>query len=157
MCPVSGRFEPDLRLCDLKSDTHTILWWSSPENSEENTRRRSGTDVAPHVSTMRKFAAVLIVACVVVGTAFVSTAPQRRWREKVDPALVQTAKDGGSEPVRALIRLRPGTTDEFVAHLSKSHGIQPAAVSGDVVSVQMPASMLRGVALDRDVVQVSLP
>jgi hypothetical protein len=105
---------------------------------------------------MRKTASVMIVACVIVGTAFVSTAPQRHWREKVDPALVNVAKQGGRTPVKALIRLRPGSTSEFVSHLSQ-HGIPAATVTVDIVSVQLPASMLREIALDRDVVHLSLP
>jgi hypothetical protein len=105
---------------------------------------------------MRKFASVLIVGGVVVGTAFVSTAPQRHWKEKVDPALVQAASQRGSERVNALIRLRPGSTTEFVSHLSQ-HGIPAATVTADIVSVRLPASMLREIALDRDVVHLSLP
>jgi hypothetical protein len=105
---------------------------------------------------MQKFASVLIVASVVVGTAFVSTAPQRHWREKVDPALVQLARQAGNAPVKAVIRLRPGSTSEFVSHLSQ-HGIPAATVTTDIVSVQLPASMLREIALDRDVVHLSLP
>jgi len=107
--------------------------------------------------TMRKLASVLVVACVVVGTAFVSTAPQRHWKEKVDPGLVQVAtRQGDRESVKALIRLRPGSTSEFVSHLSQ-HGIAAATLAADIVSVQLPASMVRELALDRDVVHVSLP
>ena len=105
---------------------------------------------------MRKAASVLIVACVIVGTAFVSTAPQRHWKEKVDPGLVQAARQGGNEPVNALIRLRPGVTSEFVSHLSQ-HGIAAATLAVDIVSVKLPASMVRELALDRDVVHLSLP
>ena len=105
---------------------------------------------------MRKIASVLIVACVVVGTAFVSTAPQRHWREKVDPGLVQAASQGGEQPVKALIRLRPGVTSEFVSHLSQ-HGIGAATLAADMISVKLPASMVRELALDRDVVHLSLP
>jgi hypothetical protein len=105
---------------------------------------------------MRKIASVLIVACVVVGTAFVSTSPQRHWREKVDPGLVQAATRRGNEPVKALIRLRPGATSEFVSHLSE-HGIAAATLAADVISVKLPASMVRELALDRDVVSLSLP
>ena len=105
---------------------------------------------------MRKIASVLIVACVVVGTAFVSTAPQRHWREKVDPGLVQAASHGGDQPVKALIRLRPGVTSEFVSHLSQ-HGIAAASLATDMISVNLPASMVRELALDRDVVHLSLP
>ena len=105
---------------------------------------------------MRKLTSVFIVACVVVSTAFVATQHRRHWTEKLDAALVQTAKQGGSEPVRALIRLRPGTADQFVAHLNQ-HGLAPASLGADLVSVQLPASMLRTLALDRDVVRLSLP
>lgn len=105
---------------------------------------------------MRKIASVLIVMCVVVGTAFVSTAPQRHWKEKVDPALVQATRQSGDGPVDTLIRLRPGATSEFVSHLSQ-HGIAAATLAADVVSVKLPASMVRELALDRDVVHLSLP
>jgi hypothetical protein len=105
---------------------------------------------------MRKLTSVFIVACVVVSTAFVATQHRRHWTEKLDAALVQTAKQGGTEPVKALVRLRPGAADEFVAHLSQ-HGLNAAAVTGDVVALQLPASMLRTLALDRDVVYLSLP
>ena len=105
---------------------------------------------------MRKIASVVIVGCVVVGTAFVSTAPQRHWREKVDAGLVQATKQSGNEPVKALIRLRPGVTSEFVSHLSQ-HGIAAATLAADMISVKLPASMVRELALDRDVVRLSLP
>jgi hypothetical protein len=105
---------------------------------------------------MRKLASVLIVASVVVGTAFVSTAPQRHWKEKVDPALVQAARQNGNEQIKAVIRLRPGSTSEFVSHLSQ-HGIPAATLAADVVSIQLPASMVRELALDPDVVHLSLP
>jgi hypothetical protein len=124
--------------------------------AEKNKPPFTGTGVAVEPGAMRKLSSVLIVACVVVGTAFVSTAPQRHWRDKVDPALVQAAKQNSGEPVKALIRLRSGSTTEFVSHLSQ-HGIPVATVTADVVSVQLPASMLREIALDRDVVHLSLP
>jgi hypothetical protein len=105
---------------------------------------------------MRKLTSVFIVACVVVSTAVFSTQHRRHWTGKLDAALVQTAKHGGAEPVGAVIRLRPGTTDEFVAHLSQ-HGLKPLSVTGDLVAVQLPAAMLRSIALDHDVVHLSLP
>ena len=105
---------------------------------------------------MRKLTSAFIVACVVVSTAVVSTRHQRHWTEKLDTALVQTAKAGGAQPVSALIRVRPGTSDEFVAHLSE-HGLKPTSVTTDIVAVQLPAAMLRPIALDRDVVHLSLP
>ena len=106
---------------------------------------------------MRKLTSVLIVVCVVAGTAFVSTAPQRHWKEKLDAPLVQAATAQSADPVNALIRLRPGTANEFAAHLSKSHGMPATMVSADIVSVRLPASMLRSIALDHDVVHVSVP
>ena len=105
---------------------------------------------------MRKLTSVFIVACVVVSTAVVSTQHRRYWTGKLDAALVQTAKAGGAEPVNAVIRLRPGTADQFLTHLSQ-HGLKPASVTGDVVAIQLPAAMLRPIALDRDVVHLSLP
>jgi hypothetical protein len=115
-----------------------------------------GIRIAAEMPAMRKLTSVFIVACVVVSTAFVATQHRRHWTEKLDAPLVQTAKQGGTEPVRALVRLRPGAADQFVAHLSQ-HGLKAAAVTGDVVSLQLPASMLRTLALDRDVVHLSLP
>ncbi len=105
---------------------------------------------------MRKLTSVFIVACVVVSTAVVSTQQQRHWTAKLDASLVQTAKQGGAQPVNTVIRLRPGTTGEFVAHLSE-HGLKPTPVGADVIAVQLPAAMLRPIALDRDVVHLSLP
>ena len=58
--------------------------------------------------------------------------------------------------MKALIRLRPGVTSEFVSHLSQ-HGIGAATLAADMISVQLPASMVRELALDRDVVHLSLP
>lgn len=118
-------------------------------------KENRGIRVAAEMAAMRKLTSVFIVACVVVSTAFVATQHRRHWTEKLDAALVQTAKQGGSEPVSALIRLRPGATDQFVAHLSQ-HGLKPASVRADLVSVQLPASMLRTLALDRDVVHLSV-
>ena len=105
---------------------------------------------------MRKLTSVFIVACVVVSTAIVSTQQRRHWTEKLDAPLVHTAKQGGAEPVNALIRLRPGTAHQFVAHLAE-HGLKPTTVTEDLVAVQLPAAMLRPIALDRDVVHLSLP
>ncbi len=105
---------------------------------------------------MQKLTSVFIVACVVVSTAVISTQHRRHWIGKLDTALVQIAKHGGAERVNTLIRLRPGTTDQFIAHLSE-HGLKPTSVTADVIAVQLPAAMLRPIALDRDVVHLSLP
>jgi hypothetical protein len=105
---------------------------------------------------MRKLTSVFIVGCVLVSTAFIATQPRRHWTEKLDAPLTHVARYGGPESVSAVIHLRPGATDEFVAHLSQ-HGVKPAMVKANRVSVQLPASMLRVIALDRDVVHVSVP
>jgi hypothetical protein len=105
---------------------------------------------------MRKLTSAFIVACVVVSTAFVATQHRRHWTDKLDAPLMQAARQADATSVSALIRLRPGTTDQFVSHLSQ-HGLKAATVSGDLVSVQLPASMLRAIALDRDVVHLSVP
>lgn len=105
---------------------------------------------------MRKLTSVFIVGCVLVSTAFIATQPRRHWTEKLDAPLMHAAKQGAAEPVSALIRLKPGTTEEFASHLSQ-HGIASTKVTGELVSVRLPASMLRTIALDRDVVHVSVP
>ncbi len=104
---------------------------------------------------MRKNLVVLIVASLFASTAFVSVKQRDRWTEKVDAPLVQAVKADRGESVRALIRVRTGATDQFVAHLSQ-HGLKRAHVTApDVVAVDMPASMLRRIALDPDVVHMS--
>jgi hypothetical protein len=105
---------------------------------------------------MRKLTSVFIVGCVLVSTAFIATQPRRHWTGKLDVPLMHAARQGGAESVSALVRLRPGTTGEFVSHLSQ-HGVKPTLVSAEVVSVRLPASMLRAIALDRDVVHLSVP
>jgi hypothetical protein len=92
----------------------------------------------------------------VVSTAVVSTREQRHWADKLDTPLVHAAKQGGAGLVSAAIRLRPGTADQFVAHLS-DHGLKPTIVTRELVAVEMPAAMLRSVALDHDVVHISVP
>jgi len=115
-----------------------------------------GTRVAAVVSAMRKLTSVFIVACVVVSTAFAATQNRRRWTEKLDAPLMQAARQGSDAQVSTLVRVRPGTSEGFVAHLSQ-HGLKATSVNADVVSVQLPASMLRAIALDRDVVHLSVP
>ena len=105
---------------------------------------------------MRKLTSVFIVGCVLVSTAFIATQPRRHWTEKLDAPLTHAARQGATEPVRALIRLKPGTAEEFASHLSQ-HGVASTRVGAEIVSVRLPASMLRTIALDRDVVHVSVP
>ena len=105
---------------------------------------------------MRKLTSAFIVACVVVSTAFIATQHRRHWTRKLDAPLMQAARQADAASVGVLIRLQPGTTDQFVAHLSQ-HGLKPAKVNGDLVTLQLPASMLRAIALDRDVVRLSVP
>jgi hypothetical protein len=105
---------------------------------------------------MRKLTSVFIVACVVVSTAFAATQNRRRWTEKLDAPLMQAARQGSDARVSTLVRVRPGTSEGFVAHLSQ-HGLKATNVNADLVSVQLPASMLRAIALDRDVVHLSVP
>jgi 2-phospho-L-lactate transferase/gluconeogenesis factor (CofD/UPF0052 family) len=126
-----------------------------PFSSESGVETR-GIRVAAVIAAMRKLTSAFIVACVVVSTAIVSTQQRRHWTEKLDRPLVHSAKQGGAEPVNALIRLRPGATDQFVEHLTE-HGLKPTFVAANLVSVQLPASMLRSIALDRDVEHLSLP
>ncbi len=104
---------------------------------------------------MRKMAIVVVVAALFASTAAISVKHQRRWTEKLDVPLVQTAQEGKNDLVQLLIRVEPGTADRFVLHLGQ-HGLKPEGASaGDVVAVQMPAAMLRSIAGDSDVVHVS--
>ncbi len=104
---------------------------------------------------MRKVSLVVIVAALFASTAAFSVKHQRRWTEKLDLALVQAARQRGSEPVRTLIRVRPDARDQVVAHL-ELRGLKPERASTpDLIAVQMPASMLRPIAGDRDVVRMS--
>ena len=104
---------------------------------------------------MRNLAVVLVVASLFASTAAVSVKHQSRWTEKLDLALVEATKHGSADPVRALVRVRPGATDRFMSHLEQ-HGLKPARVSApDLIAVELPGSMLRSVAADPDVVRVS--
>jgi hypothetical protein len=122
-----------------------------PRNSEQSS---VGIAVALQ-GGMRKTAAVVVVAALFASTAAISVNHQRRWTEKLDAALVQTAQEGKNDLVQLLIRVEPGTADRFLLHLGH-HGLKPERASaGDVVAVQMPGSMLRSIAGDPDVVHVS--
>ena len=104
---------------------------------------------------MRKIAAVVVVAALFASTAAISVKHQRRWTEKLDAALVHTAQEGNSGLVQLLIQVQPGSTDRILVHLGQ-HGLKPERVSAaDVVAVQAPATMLRSIAGDPDVVHVS--
>ena len=120
-------------------------------NSE---RDALGTVVAVQVG-MRKIAAVVVVAALFASTAAVSVKHQRRWTEKLDATLVHTAQEGNNDLVQLLIHVQPGSTDRIVAHLGQ-HGLKPERASAvDVVAVQAPATMLRSIAGDPDVVHLS--
>jgi ABC-type sulfate transport system permease component len=103
---------------------------------------------------MRKTAIVVFVAALFASTAAVSVRHQRRWTEKLDGSLTQAAHQTGADAVRVLIRVRPGTTDHIVSHLAQ-HGLKPQRAAADAVAVLMPASMLRSLAGDADVVSMS--
>jgi hypothetical protein len=104
---------------------------------------------------MRKIAAVVVVAALFASTAAISVKHQRRWTEKVDATLVQTAQEGHNDLVQLLIHVQPGSTDRILSHLGQ-HGLKPERASAvDVVAVQAPASMLRSIAGDPDVVHLS--
>jgi hypothetical protein len=105
---------------------------------------------------MRNLAIVVVVASLFASTAAVSVRHQRRWTEKLDVSLVQVAERGGTDPIRAWIQVRSGTTDRFMSHLVAQHGLKPArSAAPDVIEVQLPGSMLRSVAADADVVRLS--
>ena len=104
---------------------------------------------------MRKTAIVVLVAALFASTAAVSVRHQRRRAEKLDGSLSQAAHQTGDVAVRVIIHVRPGTTDRIVSHLAQ-HGLQPQrAAATDAVAVVMPASMLRSLAGDADVVSMS--
>jgi hypothetical protein len=104
---------------------------------------------------MRKIAIVVVVAALFASTAAISVKHQRRWTEKLDAALVQTAQEGNSDLVQLVIRVEPGTADRLLLHLER-HGLKAArSAAADVVAAQMPGSMLRSIAGDPDVVHVS--
>jgi hypothetical protein len=104
---------------------------------------------------MRKTAIVVLVAALFASTAAVSVRHQRRWTEKLDGSLSQAAHQAGDDALRVMIHVRPGTTDRLVSHLAQ-HGLKPQrAAATDAVAVLMPASMLRSLAGDADVVSMS--
>jgi hypothetical protein len=105
---------------------------------------------------MRKVAAVVVVAALFASTAAISVKHQRRWTEKLDAALVHAAQEGNNDLVQLLIRVQPGSTDRILLHLGQ-HGLKPERGSGvDMVAVQAPASMLRSIAGDSDVIHLSM-
>lgn len=105
---------------------------------------------------MREVAVVVIVASLFASTAAaVSVRDQRRWNEKLGPALAHVAKQGGESPVSALIHLRPGTADRFVSRLEELGLNSARVVTPDVIVAQLPPTMLRSVAADRRVVSLS--
>src|SRR5258706_12246664 len=105
---------------------------------------------------MRTFTAVLIVSALFASTAAVSVKQQRRWAHKLDVSLVHAAEQGSVDPVRTLIWVRAGATDRVLSHLV-SHGLRPTrSTTPDACVVQLPGSMLRGIASDLDVVHVSV-
>ena len=105
---------------------------------------------------MRTLTAVLIVSALFASTAAVSVKQQRRWTHKLDVSLVHAAEQGSVDPVRTLIWVRAGATDRVLLHLA-NHGLRPTrSTTPDAVVVQLPGSMLRGIASDPDVVHVSV-
>jgi len=113
-----------------------------------------GTMVALQLG-MRKIAAVVVVAALFASTAAISVKHQRRWTEKLDAALVHTAQEGNNDLVQLLIHVQPGSTDRILLHLEQ-HGLKAERGSAvDVVAVRAPASMLRSIAGEPEVVQLS--
>jgi hypothetical protein len=105
---------------------------------------------------MRNVAIVVVVASLFASTAAISVRHQRRWTEKIDAPLVPVAEQGSAEPVRTVIQVRAGATEQFMSHLVAQHGLTPTrTATADVIDVQMPGSMLRSVAADADVVRLS--
>ncbi len=104
---------------------------------------------------MKKLAIVAVVAALFASTAAVSVKHQRRWTEKLDVTLVDTARETNNDLVQLLIRVRPGSSDRILSHLAQ-HGFKSARSSApDVVAVKLPGSMLRSIAGDPDVVHLS--
>jgi hypothetical protein len=104
---------------------------------------------------MRNLAIVVVVGALFASTAAVSVKHQRSWTGKLDVSLMHAAEQDSANAVNAVIHVRPGTTDRVVSHLER-HGLKPARLSTpDVLAVQLPASMLRNVAGDSDVVRLS--
>jgi hypothetical protein len=115
----------------------------------------SGIRVALQLCIMRKIAIVIVVASLFASTAAISVKHQRRWTEKLDVALVPSAQQATGDPVQLLIQVRPESTDRIMSHLAQ-HGLKAERASAaGVVTVQMPASMLRSIAGDPDVVHLS--
>jgi hypothetical protein len=104
---------------------------------------------------MRNLAIVVVVAALFASTAAVSVKRQRSWTGKLDVSLMHAAEEHSANAVTAVIQVRPGTSDRVVSHLEQ-HGLKPARLSTpNLVAVQLPASMLRNVAGDSDVVRLS--
>lgn len=121
----------------------------------KNAQRLAGIGVACSVVTMRNLAIVVVVAALFASTAAVSVKHQRGWTGKLDSSLMQAVDQDSQDSVRTVIQVRPGATERVVSHL-EHHGLKPARLStADLVAVQLPASMLRNVAGDSDVVRLS--
>ena len=104
---------------------------------------------------MRNLAIVVVVAALFASTAAVSVKRQRSWTGKLDAPLMQASEQDSSDSVRTVIQVRPGAAERVVSHLEQ-HGLKPARLSTpDLVAVQLPASMLRNIAGDSDVVRMS--
>ena len=105
---------------------------------------------------MRNVAIVIVVATLFASTAAISVKHQRRWTEKLDATLVPAAQQAHADVFQLLIRVRPGSTDRIMSHLTQ-HGLKPERSStADIVAVRMPASMMRSIAGDADVVHLSM-
>ena len=104
---------------------------------------------------MKNLAIVVVVAALFASTAAVSVKHQRRWTEKLDSRLVHTAQEANSDLVQLLILVRPGSTERILSHLSQ-HGLKAERASTpDIVTVQLPGSMLRSMAHESDVLYMS--
>jgi len=104
---------------------------------------------------MRNLTVVVVVAALFASTAAVSVKHQRQWTEKVDAVVMHAAEQDGAGPIASLIHVRPGSADRFVSHLVQ-HGVKSSRAAGpDLVAAQLPASMLRSIAADSDVLRVS--
>src|SRR4249920_1017730 len=104
---------------------------------------------------MRNLAIVVVVAALFASTAAVSVKRQRSWSSKLDISLIHAAEQENANSVKAVIQVRPGATERIVSHL-EHHGLTPARLSTpSLLAVQLPASMLRNLAGDSDVVRLS--
>jgi hypothetical protein len=75
--------------------------------------------------------------------------------QKLDPTLLHAVEQHSAEPIRTLIRVQPGATDRVVSHLQQ-HGLTPThMIASDLLAVQLPVSLVRSIAADPDVVQLS--